>query len=99
MDLTVTAGEAFRLLAVIDVLVLFGCAVYLHGGYGHELPGPLRRLGYAYGALLVMIVLAVLANYLSTAPPTVGVKLFGVMAALPAAYVLTMTVQVARGKR
>lgn len=90
--------ELWRLIAVIDVMVLFACGLYLHVGYLPVLPTVLKRAGFGFGAVLVLVAVSVFTNYLSTTPPTPGVKVFATGSAVAALYVFALCVQAARGR-
>jgi len=89
-------GELWRLLALVDLLVLFTCGAYLHLGYRDDVPAHLWRVGIAYAIFLGTVAVGLTANWLSPIPPTPGSKILAVIGAGCALYVLNVTVRVAR---
>ncbi len=91
--------EAWRLLAVLDVVALFAAGLYLHLGHLPHLPRVLREAGFVFGGVLVLVALSVFANALTDVPPTLGVKVFAIGAGALAAAAGWLCVQAARGRR
>lgn len=84
--------ELWRYVAVVNLAVIFGVGVFLDGRHGGNAPRVLRLAARGAGALLVLVAVGVIANVLTTIPPTLGVKFFAVGGFFVAAFFVLLAV-------
>lgn len=79
--------ELWRLIGILDMLVVMVSLAYLHMGYRHQMPPVLYRAGWAFGFVSFLVMVGLVANWLSPFPPTPGAKIFAVGASFAAVFV------------
>lgn len=85
--------ELWRYAAVVNIAVIFGVAVFLNLRHAGDAPRVLRLAARGGGAMLVLVAVGVVANVLSTTPPTLGVKVFAIGGSLVAVFFVVLAIR------
>lgn len=84
------------LIRVAIIVMLLGLLIAgwsVHHSYRRNVPAVLWRLGFAYGYILVIIVVATMVNLLTVEHLTTGARVFAVLLIPSFAYVAAVTVR------